>query len=96
MRTAVWHGTVLAESGRTLGVEGNEYFPPDAVRWEHLADSSTRTWCWWKGRAQYLSISVDDEVVADAAWYYPRPWPLARRLRCHVAFGPKVRVSGRA
>lgn len=96
MRQAVWCDTVLAEADRTLRVKGRDYFPPDAVRWEHLIDSSMGTWCsWWswKGRARYLSITVDDEVVADAAWYYPRPWPLARRLRCHVAFGPAVRVS---
>ena len=93
MRRAVWRDAVLAETHQTLRVEGNEYFPPDAVRWEHLVDSSTSSWCWWKGRAQYMSITVDDEVIPDAAWYYPRPWPLARRLRCHVAFEPAVRVS---
>jgi uncharacterized protein (DUF427 family) len=90
MPRAIWRDTVLAEAERTVVVEGNHYFPPDAVRWEHLVDSATTAWCWWKGRARYLSIAVDDEVVADAAWYYPRPWPPARRLRCHVAFGPGV------
>jgi uncharacterized protein (DUF427 family) len=93
MVRAVWEDTVLAEAERTLRVEGHHYFPPDAVRWEHLVDSPTSTWCWWKGRARYLSIAVDDQVVADAAWYYPRPWPLARRLNCHVAFGAGVRIE---
>jgi uncharacterized protein (DUF427 family) len=91
---AVWSTTVLAEAARPLVVEGIPYFPPDAVHWEHLLDSPTLTWCWWKGRAQYLSIAIDDEVVADAAWYYPRPWPMARRLKRHVAFGPSVRIEG--
>jgi uncharacterized protein (DUF427 family) len=93
MRRAVWGDTVLAEADRTLLVEGHHYFPPDSVRWEHLVDSPTTTWCWWRGRARHLSIAIDDEVVADAAWYYPRPWPPARRLTCHVAFGPRVRIE---
>ena len=90
---AIWDDTVLAEADRTRSVEGNVYFPPDTVHWEHLVESPTSTWCWWKGRARYLSAAIDDEVVADVAWYYPRPWPLARRLKCHVAFGDGVRVT---
>jgi uncharacterized protein (DUF427 family) len=92
MPRAVWRGTVLGAAERTRMVEGNHYFPPDAVRWEHLVQSDTTTWCWWKGRARYLSIAIDDEVISDAAWYYPAPWPLARRLKRHVAFGPPVTV----
>ncbi|MPZ88060.1 MAG: DUF427 domain-containing protein [Nitriliruptorales bacterium] len=93
MPQAVWRDTVLAEADRTLRVEGNHYFPPDSVRWEHLVDSPTTSWCWWKGRARYLSVAVDDEVLADAAWYYPRPWPLARRLTGCVAFGRGVAIT---
>lgn len=96
MRQALWREVVLAEADRTLRVEGCDYFPPDSVRWEHLIDSESTSWCWWKGRARHLSIVVDDEVVADTAWYYARPWPLARRLRCHVAFGPAVLVTDTA
>jgi uncharacterized protein (DUF427 family) len=93
MPRARWREMVLADADGTLHVEGNHYFPPDTVQWEHLIESPKTTWCWWKGRARYLSIAVDDEVVADAAWYYPRPWLLARRLRCHVAFGHDVDIE---
>lgn len=87
MPKAVWRDTVLAEADRALFMDGHYYFPPDSVRWEHLVDSDTTAWCWRRGRARYLSIAVDDEVVPDVGWYYPRPWPPARRLKCHVAFG---------
>lgn len=40
MKAAV-DGTVLAESAETVVVEGNHYFPPEAIRWEHLAASPT-------------------------------------------------------
>lgn len=38
---AIWNGAVLAESGKTLVVEGNHYFPPDAVNCQYLEPSST-------------------------------------------------------
>jgi uncharacterized protein (DUF427 family) len=90
---ATWRGVLLAESADTVRVEGNEYFPPDAVRWEHLVESPSTSLCLWKGRARYLSVAVDDEVLPDAAWYYPRPWPLARRIADRVAFWRGVQVE---
>lgn len=33
---AIWHGKVIAESDRTLEVDGYRYFPRDAVRMELL------------------------------------------------------------
>ena len=42
---AVWNGQVIAESNQTVKVEGNQYFPPEAVRRELLASSSTHTTC---------------------------------------------------
>ena len=36
MPRAVWNGTILAESDRCVAVDGNQYFPPDAVKREHL------------------------------------------------------------
>jgi len=92
---ATWRGVVLAESADTVGVEGNHYFPSDSVRWECLVESPTTSLCVWKGRARYLSVAVDDEVLPDAAWYYPRPWPLARRIADRVAFWGDVRVEDR-
>jgi len=32
MAKATWEGAVLAESNATVEVEGNQYFPPDAIR----------------------------------------------------------------
>lgn len=42
MPKAVWKGTVIAEGDDAVVVEGNHYFPPDSVRWEHLEASSKR------------------------------------------------------
>jgi uncharacterized protein (DUF427 family) len=90
---ASWNGTTLAESDHTIVVEGNHYFPPDSVRREHFAASDTHTLCPWKGKASYYDVVVDGKVNSAAAWYYPKPWPLAKKIRDHVAFWHGVEVS---
>jgi uncharacterized protein (DUF427 family) len=75
-------------------VEGNHYFPSESLRREHLVDSATTTVCPWKGLAHYYTVRVDGEANPDAAWYYPKPSRLARRITDHVAFGNGVHVEG--
>lgn len=93
MPKAQWKDTVIAESPEFETVEGNVYFPPGAVRREHLADSQTTTVCPWKGTAHYYDVVVDGEVNRDAAWYYPDPKPAARNIKDHVAFWRGVTVD---
>lgn len=94
MLRAIYQDQVLAETARTVQVEGNHYFPPDSLHHEHFMDSPTKTLCPWKGIARYYTLVTDEGVLPDAAWYYPRPTPLARRITNHVAFGPDVRIEG--
>lgn len=94
MLRAIYHGQVLAEAPRTVRVEGNHYFPPDSVRREHFVNSSTKTLCPWKGIARYYSLVTSDTALPDAAWSYPHPSPLARRIKDHIAFDPEVRIEG--
>jgi uncharacterized protein (DUF427 family) len=89
---AVWNGVVLAESDRTVVVEGNHYFPSESLRREFFKPSPTHTVCGWKGTASYYTIEVDGQVNADAAWYYPDTLPTARQVAGHVAFWRGVQV----
>ena len=93
MAKAVWNNTVLAESDKFEVVEGNTYFPEDALRREYFKQSDYQTSCPWKGMAKYYSITVDGEENPDAAWYYPDPKPAAENIRDHVAFWRGVEVS---
>lgn len=86
MVQAVWNGEVVADSDRTVVVEGNHYFPRESVRQELLRGSSTQTRCPWKGLASYLSIEVAGQTNPDAAWYYPEPKEAAKDIQDHVAF----------
>ncbi len=93
MPKAVWNGAVLAESDHTEIVEGNHYFPPEALRREHLRDSETHTICGWKGTASYYDVVVGDQVNRDAAWTYPEPKDAAKQIRGYVAFWRGVKVE---
>jgi uncharacterized protein (DUF427 family) len=90
---AIWHDAVIAESDRTVVVEGNHYFPVDAVHSEYLRESQTHSTCPWKGLASYYDVVVSGEVNKDAAWYYPDPKEAAANIRGHVAFWKGVKVS---
>ena len=95
---AIWNGAVIAESDRTVVVEGNHYFPAEDVRTTYLEPSSHHTVCPWKGTASYYDVVVDGERNRNAAWYYPSPSRLAARVKNHVAFwhGVKVKRAERA
>ena len=84
---------ILAESNDTIVVEGNHYFPPEAVNWDYFQKSDTHTTCPWKGRASYYNIVIADEADTDAAWYYPEPKEAAKQIKDYVAFYKGVEES---
>ena len=90
---AVWHDAVIAESDDTVVVEGNHYFPPDAINREHFKSSDTHTTCPWKGEASYYDVVVGDQTNKDAAWYYPQPKEAAGQIKDYVAFWKGVKVE---
>jgi uncharacterized protein (DUF427 family) len=93
MPRAIWNGVVLAESDKTIVVEGNQYFPPDAINREHFQETETNTTCPWKGLASYYNVVVDGQVNRDAAWYYPQPKEAASNIAGYVAFWRGVKVE---
>jgi uncharacterized protein (DUF427 family) len=90
---ATWNGAVIAESEQTVVVEGNHYFPLQAVKPEYLRPSETHTTCGWKGVASYYDIVVGGQTNKDAAWYYPDPLPAAKQIAGHVAFWKGVTMQ---
>jgi len=90
---AVFNGVVLAESDDTKVVEGNHYFPPESINEEYFSKSRAKSLCYWKGLASYYTVEVDGVRNKNAAFYYPRPSPLARKIKDHVAFWNGVEVT---
>jgi len=93
MATATVDGTVIAESDTTVVVEGNHYFPPDSIRWDHFAETDLTTGCPWKGTASYYNVTVGGAELANAAWTYRDPKSAAAEIKDHVAFYPSVSVT---
>lgn len=92
MPKAIWNGQVVADSQRTIMVEGNHYFPPEAIKKEFFTPSQSHTVCPWKGVASYYTLHVGDEENYDAAWYYPEPSDAAAQIKNYVAFWRGVEV----
>jgi uncharacterized protein (DUF427 family) len=94
MAKAIWEGTILAESNKTIEIEDNQYFPPEAIKKEYFRPSETHTICPWKGTASYFHVDVNGKSNPDAAWFYPEPKSAAKQIKGYVAFWRGVKVEG--
>jgi uncharacterized protein (DUF427 family) len=90
---ATWENTVLAESDKTIVIEGNHYFPPESVKKEYFRSSDAHSTCPWKGLASYYHVDAGGKLNQDAAWYYPEPKEAAKQIKNYVAFWRGVKVS---
>jgi uncharacterized protein (DUF427 family) len=93
MAKATWQNVVLAESSQIVEVEGNQYFPPDAIKTEFFKPSEKHTECPWKGTASYYNVEVNGKSNADAAWFYSNPKPAAKQIQNYVAFWKGIEVE---
>lgn len=89
---AIWNDTVLAESDKTIEVEGNHYFPRESIKKEFFQESDTHTKCSWKGTASYYTVKINGKDNRDSAWYYPEPSEAAKEIKGYVAFWRGVDV----
>ncbi len=92
MTTATWNGVEIARSDGTVVVEGNHYFPRDAVDPAVLTASTTTSNCPWKGSASYHSLVVNGKENKDAAWFYADPKSAAADIKDRIAFWKGVEV----
>lgn len=90
---AIWNDAVIAESDQTEVVDGNHYFPADALDMQFFQPSTHTTVCGWKGTANYYDVVVGGEVNQQAAWYYADPKSAANNIKGHIAFWKGVKVE---
>ena len=90
---AIWEDIIIAESDKTIVIERNHYFPPEAVHMEYMKASDTHTVCPWKGTASYYTIDTGDKQNKDAAWYYPQAKEAAKNIENHIAFWKGVKIT---
>ncbi|HYN54751.1 MAG TPA: DUF427 domain-containing protein [Methylotenera sp.] len=92
MATAKWNGKIIAESDAFELVEGNIYFPREALNHRFFKESPHTSICPWKGIASYLDVVVDGSTNENAAWYYPHPKDAAKNITGFVAFWKGIEV----
>ena len=90
---AIWNDTILAESNDIVFVEGNAYFPRNSIKKEYFQESDTTTLCPWKGKASYMSVTVNGKTNTNCAWYYQKPSFLAKKIKERIAFWNGVIVE---
>lgn len=86
-------GETIAETTRGYRVletshPPNYYFPPDDVAPGALERSAGRSYCEFKGKANYFTVRSGGRVEVDAAWGYERPSPAFEAIMGYVAFYP--------
>ena len=64
------------------------YFPPADVDADALAPAPGATFCEFKGRASYWSVTGGNQSVAKGAWSYKVPSPSFAPICDHYAFYP--------
>lgn len=87
----VFNGEIIADSLNSKRVleKGHPpvyYLPMQDINSKLLKPSSKRTWCEWKGQAEYYDVIVGNQISINAAWYYPNPTPEFVELAGYVAF----------
>jgi uncharacterized protein (DUF427 family) len=66
----------------------NYYFPPADVREGALSPAPGATFCEFKGRASYWSVTGGNHSVGQGAWSYASPSPSFAAIRDYLAFFP--------
>jgi uncharacterized protein (DUF427 family) len=90
---AMWKGTTIAESGDTVIVEDNHYFPRESVNMKYLRKNDETYQCSWKGEANYFDVVVGKDENQSAAWVYESPEEAASNIKGRIAFWRGVEVK---
>src|SRR5262245_49434473 len=90
---------VVADTNAALSLQESnypavQYIPLADVDQSLLKDSTTSTYCPYKGDASYYTLVTADGELADAIWTYVEPYPAVAEIAGHVAFYPnKVSIT---
>jgi len=89
----VFNGEVIADSNWAYRVLETShppvyYLPQQDIRMELLSLTDKSSYCEWKGKAVYFTLSVGGKKASNTAWSYPDPAPEFEEIQGHLAFYP--------
>lgn len=91
----VFNDQIIAESQQTKRVLETShppvyYIPPVDIAMDCLSEAPGTSFCEWKGRAHYYTLTVGDRTAERVAWYYPTPTERFQPIVNYVAFYPRA------
>jgi uncharacterized protein (DUF427 family) len=90
---AFWRGQVIADSDRTVEVDGYRYFPRDSVRMDLLAAAPrTARDLECPHGVQFYDVGHGAKRSVRAAWSYEKPRPLMQKVDRWIGFWEDVEV----
>lgn len=89
----VFNGVIIADTRQAKRVLETShppvyYIPPEDIELAYLSPTAHSTWCEWKGRGGYYTVTVADKQARNAAWFYADPTPAFIPIKNYVAFYP--------
>lgn len=90
---AIFNNKIIAESDKTIRLEGNTYFPHESINKTYFKPSKISSECDEKGVAHYYNIEVNGKFRDDAAWYYPETLVEAKIIENYVAFWKGIQIE---
>ncbi len=90
--SARWNGVAVAESGDTVVVSGQRYFPVGSVERDRLVPSAMACDCGARGHTSFYDIVVGDDRHPNAAWYDAGPGPEATLAEGYIGFWRGVEI----
>ena len=93
-RKALWHGEVIAESDRTVEVDGYLYFPRDAVVMNLLRlTPKTESDQECPHGVQFYDIAKGKACSPRAAWSYEKPRAEMKKVDHWIGFWEDVQIE---
>ncbi|MEM6562404.1 MAG: DUF427 domain-containing protein [Planctomycetota bacterium] len=88
-----FHGTLIARTDNALRILETShpptvYIPPSDIVDGVTATNAHSSFCEWKGRAGYVNVHANDQVIENAGWFYAAPVAAFAALKDHIAFYP--------
>jgi uncharacterized protein (DUF427 family) len=91
---AIWQGKVIADSDRTLEVDGYRYFPRETVRMELLKSTpKTGSDLQCPHGVQFYDVVEGETRSARAAWSYEAPQARMQPVDHWIGFWNDVSVT---
>jgi uncharacterized protein (DUF427 family) len=91
---AIWRGHVLAESERTVELDGYRYFPRESVRMELLrASPKTEADRACPHGVQFYDVADGSACSQRAAWSYEAPGARMKVVDHWIGFWEDVQVA---